>query len=163
MSLSNSASLTPACSGTPSSGDDAVDHMVSRHPSPPSPGSQYPSSYHRRLSGRHSYPNPPDCKVSPDFHLHPRSKALGARPTVRYSPSTTPRPTSRPSTGCRGSIPAVPAFTSACWSRSRSTEPSFWPGSMWVKTRYRAGLHPSASPAGPGSVLFGQISYGSTY
>ena len=59
-----------------------------------------------------------------------------------------------------GFTPAVPASTAASWSLSRSTEPIFPLGSMWVKTRSRAGLRLSVGPAGTGSldsVTLGQI------
>ena len=49
------------------------------------------------------------------------------------SPSTTPKPASGPSTGWRGSTPAVPASTAAFWFRRRPTGPSVRSGSMLLK------------------------------
>jgi len=46
---------------------------------------------------------------------------------------------------------AVHASTACFWSLSRSSEPVFPLGSMWVKTRSRAGLPLWVGPAGPGS------------
>jgi len=55
----------------------------------------------------------------------------GGSCTESFSPSTTPRPASRPSTGWRGFIPAVPAFYRRVLVPVGPTEPCFRSGSMW--------------------------------
>jgi hypothetical protein len=90
-----------------------------------------------------------------ELRWHPRRKAVLYASDPAYLDAVLAE-----EKGWRGSIPAAPASTAAFWSRSRPTEPFFRPGSMWVKTRSRAGSRPSCAPAGPDSldsVTLGQI------